>query len=239
MLEQNQYSRFEGALDSGFHSLGITFDPENENTPFIKEFLMRGIYRTLLDFDCGEYESSRFIQWFVEKSRFWAIQESQAAFNAYARERLSDRVGYTRRKLDAFHVIDQYFDKGYDLTFDDVIAAVHFCAPQEAISHEVFYNEGSVIIDLPRQPRQKKDRLLKVDETFWPTLELIYPWQRVEDSIIKFVPVGTGVREFDVLQLAFWFRYRNAGKDERENAVSFHSADPLDWTAVESLLTMA
>jgi len=209
---------------------GIEFDDSNPNTPFIRTFLVARIYSTLTEFECGDFESSRFIQWFCEASRFWPEKKSQAEFDAYARERLSDKVGWSRRQQNAFNVIDRYFDKGDTLTLDDIIAAVHFCAKPEPMPHKIVHNADAVIVDLPRQSRQKKDRLLKVDAAFWPTLELLYPWTRIEDSVIKFVPVGSVVREFDVVKLAFWFKYRNADRDEREMALAFHNADPLDWT---------
>jgi hypothetical protein len=218
-------------MTSPTRNRGITFDDSNPNTPFIRTFLIENIHQTLTEFECGDFESSRFIEWFCEASRFWPTQKSQAAFNAYARARLSDKVGWTRRQRDAFNVIDTYFDRGYDLTFDDVISAVHFCAKPEKMPHKIIHNADAVIVDLPRQSKQKKDRLLKVDATFWPTLELLYPWKRVEDTVVKSVPVGNATREFDLVKLAFWFRYRGANRDERNNALTFHSADKLDWTS--------
>jgi hypothetical protein len=212
---------------------GIEFDDMNANTQFIRVFLMDKITQTLRDFGCGDFESSRFIQWFCEASRFWPEKKSQEEFDRYARERLSDKVGYTRRQHDAFNILDQYFGKEDLLAFEDIIAAIHFCSPQELVPHTVFRNEvtGDVIVDLPRQPKQKKDRLLKVDAALWPTLELIYPWERIDDTIVKSVRVGGVFREFDVVKLAFWFRYRHATKEERDTAIAFHSADTLDWTA--------
>ena len=183
---------------------GIEFDAMSPNTPFIRVFLMDKIYSTLTEFECGDFEASRFIKWFCEASRFWPEKKSQAEFDAYARERLSDKVGWSRRQQDAFNVIDRYFDKGDTLTLDDIIAAVHFCAKPEPMPLKIVHNADAVIIDLPRQSRQKKDRLLKVDASFWPTLELLYPWERVEDTVVKFVPVGSVVREFDLVKLAFW-----------------------------------
>jgi hypothetical protein len=209
---------------------GIEFDDTNPNTPFIRTFLIGRLYPTLTEFECGDFESSRFIQWFCEASRFWPARKSQAEFDAYARQRLKDKVGYSRRQQDAFNVIDRYFDKGDLLAFDDIVAAVHFCAKPEVMPHAVYHNGDVALIDLPRQPRQKRDYVLKVDTTFLPTLERMYPWTRVDDTILKLVPVGATVREFDMVKLAFWFRYRNASRDERDNAMEFHSADCLDWT---------
>jgi hypothetical protein len=209
---------------------GIEFDNTNPNTPFIRTFLIGKMYPTLTEFECGDFESSRFIQWFCEASRFWPVKSSQAEFDAYARQRLKDKVGYSRRQQDAFNIIDRYFDKGDLLTFDDIVAAVHFCAKQESCPHGVMYNGDTVIVDLPRQRKQKRDYMLKVDAVFWPTMEMLYPWQRIQDTVVKFVPVGATVREFDMVKLAFWFRYRNASRDERDNAMEFHSADYFDWT---------
>jgi hypothetical protein len=221
--EQNSYPRAK--------SKGITFDDANPNTPFIRTFLMEKIHQTLTEFECGDFETSRFIEWFVENSRFWSSQESQAAFNAYARERLSDKVGYTRRRQDAFNVIDRYFDKRELLELDDIVAAIRFCAKPEPMPHAVRHNAEVCIIDLPKQPKQKRDYLLKVDAVFLPMLELLYPWQRVEDRVVKFVPTGSLIREFHLEQLAFWFKYRNCSREEMQEALAFHSADRLDWSS--------
>jgi hypothetical protein len=218
-------------FDSRTKSKGITFDEANPNTPFIRTFLMERIHQTLTEFECGDFESSRFIEWFCEASRFWPEKKSQAEFDAYARERLSDKVGFTRRKQDAFNILDRFFDKGDDLTLDDIIAAIRFCAKPGMMPHAVQHNAEVCIIDLPKQPKQKRDYMLKADAVFLPTLELLYPWQRVGDSVVKFVPTGSLIREFHLEQLAFWFKYRNCSREEMREALAFHSADRLDWSS--------
>lgn len=218
-------------MTSPLRNRGITFDDQNPNTPFIKTFLVARIYPTLTEFSCGDFETSRFIEWFCEASRFWPEKKSQAEFDAYARERLSDKVGFTRRKQDAFNILDRFFDKGDDLTFDDIIAAIRFCSKPELMPHEVQHNGEVCIIDLPKQTKQKRDYMLKVDAVFLPTLEILYPWQRVGDSVVKFVPSGSLIREFHLEQLAFWFKYRNCSREEMREALAFHSADRLDWSS--------
>lgn len=210
-------------------SQGVTFDTAKPNVIFIREFLLNGLWKALTDFSCGPFEASRHIEWFVRRAESWRPFKSQTAFNAYARERLADEVGYTRRRLEAHNVIARYFDKGDDLKLDDVLDAVSFCSPTKPMPHPVFENLTTAIIDLTK--RAGDDKFLKVEKDFLPTLIRLYPWERRESQVIKIIPVGGTTREFDLAILAFWFRHRNANRDEMREAVAFHSADRLDWTA--------
>jgi hypothetical protein len=207
---------------------GLTLDESHPNTPFITEFAVRGLWKALTDFECGEFEGASFIKFYWEASRFWPPRKSQAEFNSYARDRISDKVGYTRRRNDAFHIIERYFDKENLLTLNDVIEAVAFCSPTKPIPEGlVFKGTASVIVDLSKR---RGDKFLKVDAEFFPILERLYPFERRDDRVIKTVPVGSSTREFDLAVLAFWFKYRNARRDEMQRALAFHSADRLDWT---------
>ena len=211
----------------------VTFDRTNPNFNFIREFgsdfSPNGLWKSLMDFGCGPFEASRYVEWFWRRSESWRPFPSQTAFTQYARERLSDEVGYTRRKLDAESVIDQFFDKGSDLKFDDVMTAVTFCSPTRPMPFAVYENATAAIVDVTK--RAGDDKFLKVERDFLPTLIRLYPWERRESSIVKEIPVGSLTREFDLAALAFWFKYRNAGRSELAEAVTFHSADRLDWTA--------
>jgi hypothetical protein len=94
---------------------------------------------------------------------------------------------------------------------------------------EVFENRenSKAIIDVTQ--RKGCDAFLKVDLDFLPVLTRLYPWQRIDSEIVKTIPVGTTTREFNLRTLAFWFKYKNARRDEMAEASAFHSADRLDW----------
>lgn len=211
-------------------SRGLTLDTECPNTTFIREFAFDGLWRALTDFGCGPFEGTTYYDWYWRTSQNWPALGSQATFNTYARERLSDKVGYTRRQLDAWNVIDTYFDKGSDLTLDDVLDAVAFCSPTQPLPKDkVFENDKVAVIDVT--VRKGCDQFLKVDREFLPVLTRFYPWERIDTDVIKTVRVGTVTREFNLLKLAFWFRYPRCGRDEMMKAIEFHSADRLDWTS--------
>jgi hypothetical protein len=107
--------------------------------------------------------------------------------------------------------------------------AYAFCSPTKLMPHAVFENLTTAIIDLTK--RAGDDKFLKIEKDFLPTLIRLYPWGRRESRVIKVIPVGGTTREFDLSVLAFWFRHRNANRDEMASAMAFHSADRLDWTA--------
>jgi len=209
---------------------GVTLDPKNPNYEFLREFgINDGLWKALFDFRCGSFESDGFIRWYWRNAGHWTACKSQAEFNAVARRRLADKVGYTPRRNDALNVVSQFFDKGQDLSFSDVLDAVTFCSPTEKMPFEVFENCEHAIVDVTR--RKGCDSFLKIDREFLPTLVKLYPWERVEDTIIKTIPIDGCAREFNVVTLAFWSKYRNANRDEMAKAISFHSADRLDWTS--------
>jgi hypothetical protein len=209
---------------------GVTLDAANPNTPFIRTFAVPGLWNALMDFQCGDFEAAKYVDWYWHTASRWPAKKSQADFNAYARDRVADKVGYTRKQADAFNVIDRFFDKGEDLTLDDVLSAVTFCAPpQKFPDGAVFKNDRVVMIDLTQ--RSGHDKFLKVDAEFFPILERLYPFERRGDKVIKTVPVGSTTREFDLCCVAFWHKYRNAFRDEMNEAIYFKSADSLDWTS--------
>jgi hypothetical protein len=211
-------------------SRGIIVNQSCPNFEFIREFALNGLWKALTDFFCGPFEASRHIEFYWRRAESWRPFESQAAFNAYARERLADEVGYTRRRLEAHNVIARFFDKGDELKLDDVLDAVTFCSPTKPMPHAVYENLTTAIIDVTK--RVGDDKFLKVEKDFLPTLIRLYPWERRDSSVIKIIPVGNSVtREFNLAILAFWFQHRNANRDEMREAVAFHSADRLDWTA--------
>jgi hypothetical protein len=224
-------------------SRGLTLDTDCPNASFIRDFALDGLWKALTDFGCGNFESLGFIEWYWRTSQNWPALGSQDTFNKYARERLSDKVGYTRRQFDAWNTIDRFFDKGSDLTLNDVLDAVTFCSPTQAMPFDVDHAHPKVLVDITGQKRY--DESLKIDPDFLPVLVRLYPWELVESrvkvnkrpwkridlDIIKSVPVGSGMRKFNLSIFAFWWKYKNARRDEMAEAIAFHSADRLDWSS--------
>lgn len=198
----------------------------------VKEFAVKGLWDALKDFGCGDFEADAQIEWFWRVAPTWAPQKTQTDFNRYARERLSDHVGYSRRRAIAWGVIDRLYDRARQdgCTFEEVMSAIRFLCPTQPFPTELYQGNGRhVLVDLTK--RGDAPKVLKVDSDFWVTLQALYPWERVENRIVKQIPVGSTTREFDLRTLAFWRLYPDASREEREHGVEFHKPDPLDWTA--------
>lgn len=214
-----------GALDIRL-APAITITDEH-----VKTFAVYGLWQALCDFGVGQFESDRIIRWYYKTAPTWSPKPSQSAFNRYARERVSDYVGYTRRRADARGVIDRLFDRArWDrVTFDECIDAVTLLCPTQPFSFGVVENRKVSIVDLTK--RADSPRLLKVDASFLPLLKRLYPFMRTGDTVIKHIPVGNVIRDLNLLTLAFWILYPDASRDEREAGYDFHGADCLDWTS--------
>jgi hypothetical protein len=198
----------------------------------VKEFAVKGLWGALKDFGCGDFEADAQISWFWRVAPTWAPQKSQADFNRYARERISDHVGYSRRRTIAWGVIDRLYDKAREdgVSFEEVIDAIRFLCPTQPFPTELCQENGRhVLIDLTK--RDDSPKILKVDAEFWDVLQSLYPWERVENRIVKQIPVGSTTRGFDLRTLAFWRLYPDASREEREHGCEFHKPDPLDWSA--------
>jgi hypothetical protein len=197
----------------------------------VKDFAVRNLWSTLKDFGCGQFEADGHIEWFWKAARLWSPKNTQRDFDRYARERISDRVGYSRRQADAWGVIDRLFDKArYDgVTCEEVIKAVTFIVPTQPFPFEVFENDKIAIVDVTK--RSDRPKLLKIDASFLPILRTLYPWERGDDSIVKQIPIGTTTRELNLVTLPFMLLYPDASWDEREHGMDFHVSDRLDWTA--------
>lgn len=210
--------RFSPALDCG--------------DEFIKEFAIFGLLRTLEDFGVGPFEGARVAEWYWRVSRSWPRKQSQGEFNCYARARISDFVGYTRRRADAFHIVERLFDKARFMgtTLDEVIDAVTFLAKTEPLPAEMVFENGDVaIIDLTQ--RKDSPKLLKVDADFLPTLKRLYPFERVDDIVVKNIPVGeTSTRGFSLVKLAWWSQNTTTTLEEMDRAIAFRDGDRLNWT---------
>lgn len=197
----------------------------------VKEFAVKGLWDALKSFGCGDFEADAQISWFWRVAPTWAPQKSQADFNRYARERISDHVGYSRRRAIAWGVIDKLYDKAREdcVRFEEVMNAIRFLCPTQPFPIELCQQNGRhVLVDLTK--RGDAPKVLKVDSEFWDVLQSLYPWERVQNRIIKQIPVGTSTRDFDLRTLAFWRLYPDASREEREHGVEFHRPDPLDWT---------
>ena len=195
----------------------------------VKNFAVYGLWQALCDFGVGQFESDRIISWYWKTAPTWAPKASQSDFNRYARERVSDFVGYTRRRADAWSTIDRLFDAARQgtVTLAQVINAVTFLTKTEPFPFEFVENRDVAIVDLTK--RLDSPKLLKVDAAFLPLLKTLYPFERVDDAVIKRIPVGSTERELNLVSLVFWMLYPDAERDERRAAVSFHNGDRLDW----------
>ena len=206
--------------------LAPAIDVKNEH---IRTFLVFGLSRALDDFKVGKFEGSPIIDWYWRTSPTWIEQPSQAAFDKYARARVSDKVGYDRRRSSAWSVVDQLFDKARfsTVTFSEVIAAITFLTPTQECPVGIIENDRFAVLDVTK--RSDSPKLLKVDVEFLPVLKTLYPWNREDDKIIKTIPIGSTVRELNLLTLACWLKDSRLDVN-RMTAFRFENLDPLDWT---------
>lgn len=152
----------------------------------VKHFAVFGLWNALCDFGVGQFESDRIIRWFWRTAPTWAPQSSQAAFNAYARERVSDYVGYTRRRADAWGVIDRLFDKarGDGVTFKECIDAVVFLCPTQPFPTERYRENGKhVLID--RIDEYFDSRLVGVDRSAYDAATPLQGLRRAANKALK------------------------------------------------------
>jgi len=202
----------------------------------VKTFAVYGLWNALRDFGVGQFESDRIINWYWRTAPTWTPKASQSEFNRYARERVSDYVGYTRRRVDAWGIIDRLFDDARQstVTLAQVVNAVTFLTktepfPFDFVENRAEHNREAAIVDLTK--RADSPKLLKVDATFLPLLKRLYPFERQDEAVIKTIPVGSTARELNLVMFVFWMLYPDSEKDERSTAVSFHNGDRLDWRA--------
>ena len=203
----------------------------NMSDEHIKDFAVRSLWSTLKGFQCGPFEATDHIEWFWKTAPTWRPTSTQKEFDVYARERISDHVGYTRKRADAWHLIDELFaDTRYDdIGLDRIVKAITLLVPTEPFPFDVFENGKTSIVDLTK--RSDSPKLLKIDSTFLPILKELYPWERDDDSIIKRIPIGTVERELNLITLPFLLRYPDAERAEWEGGYDFHNPDRLDWTS--------
>jgi hypothetical protein len=206
-----------------------------------KTFAIFGLAKTLDDFGVGSFEQPRVIDWFWRNCTKWASKLSQDEFNRYARKCISDFVGYSRRWGDAFHLVDKLFDRArfVELTLTEVVDAVAFLTKTEPLPPGVVVENGDVtIVDLTL--RKDSPKLLKVDSEFFPVLQRLYRWERIDDTVVKRIPVGeTATREFALHKLAWWFQNPATTYEEMQTAVAFRNGDRLDWRRANLYSTIA
>ena len=200
------------------------------NSEFIGTFAIFGLSRALADFDCGQFEQERCISWYWRTAWTWTPQGSQEEFNRYARRRVSDHVGYTKRRKDAWGTIDRLFDDARDqgVTFEQVIQAVTFLCPTQEMPYPVHVNGSVTLVDLTK--REDSPKILMIDTSFLPTLKALYPFERIDDVVVKQIPVGTVSRELNLVTLPFWKLFPDAEFEERKTAIEFGAGGRLDWT---------
>jgi hypothetical protein len=194
---------------------------------FAKDFLVKGLYETLIEFGCGPFELDAHIDWFWHEHKFWKAT-TFAEFVTVARKRLSDRLGYTKRRNVAATTVARLFDKALymPVTLDDVVHSLTVLAPTQKMPNEVFANDRAAIVDVTSRP--SSPRLLKVEADFLPILEKLFPWRREDDRIVKTVPGAP--RDLDINVLAFWRLFPDTTPQEIETARVFRNGDKLDWT---------
>lgn len=155
------------------------------------------LWRALEDFGCGPFEQSGVIDWYWRTAPTWPKKATtQIEFDKYARQRLADRVGYTRRYSDACSIIDRLYDKarGIGVEFSEVIDAIVFLAGPEVIAESRVQENGeTTLIDVTR--RSDFPRVLKIDTEFLPVLRRLWPLDIVRvghrDIVMKRIPVGS------------------------------------------------
>jgi hypothetical protein len=197
---------------------------------YVRTFAVFGLWGALSDFGCGEFESDPHIRWYWKTASKWPTQQSQREFNAYARKRLADRVGHSRRTVDASTIVDRLFDKARvtSVTFEEVITAVTTLVPTEPFPFEVVTNRKTASVDLTQ--RADSPKVLKVNLSFLPVLKRLYPFRREDDVVVKPIPVGAASRELDLVTLAFWLRFPDAERHDRA-AIRFRDGNGLNWAA--------
>jgi len=206
----------------------VRFAPalKNDVSQFVKDFLVAGLHNTLVEYGCGPFEIDAHIEWYWKESKFWRAA-TYPEFVTVARKKLSDRLGYTKRRNEAATTVARLFDKAMymQVSIDDVVAAVNTLAPTEPMPNEIFTNEHAAIVDVTSRPTTP--RLLKVEADFLSTLQKLYPWRREDDRIVKSIPTS---RDVDLCVFAFWKIHPDMSPREFEVARVFRNGDRLDWT---------
>jgi hypothetical protein len=205
--------------------LAPALQPDVSN--FAKDFLVAGLHNTLVEYGCGPFETDAHIEWYWKESKFWKAA-TYPEFVAVARKKLSDRLGYTKRRNEAATTIARLFDRAMymQVNLDDVIAAVNTLAPTEPMPNKFIENDAYAIVDVTL--RESSPRVLRVERDFLPMLERLYPWRRDDDRVVKTIP--TAPRPLDLNILAFWRLHPDTTPSEIEHARVFRNGDHLDWT---------
>jgi hypothetical protein len=200
---------------------------------FVSNFAIFRLHFVLADFGVGQFEGETVIKWFWKTAGTWPNQPSQESFDRYARRRIADHVGYTRRYLDACSVVGRLYDKAHEdgVTFNEVMEAIEFLAkPEEIPVSSIFTNGDRAILDLTK--RTDFPKLIKVDTSFLPTMGKLWPVDIVrvgrKDVVMKRVPVGSIVRDVPIRKLVFGEKHQSVGLLEMDEAIESRNGDPLD-----------
>ena len=198
----------------------------------VKTFAMDGFLRAAQEFGVGPFEMATLAEWYWRTAPTWPAKATQPEFDRYARARVSDKVGYSRKRADAFSMVDRLFDKARfnGVTLTEILDAVSVLTKHEEMPWPVIENGSTSLVGVTK--RSDNPKILKVDSEFLPVLKQLYPWERVDDTIVKHIPSGeTSTREFPLIRFAWWLQHPNTTLAEMTTAVTFRSADRLDWTS--------
>jgi hypothetical protein len=206
--------------------------PLLDTSEHLKTFAIFSLSNVLAEFGVGAFESDSVIRWFYQTAPTWPRKSTQIEFNKYARERVSDRVGYTRRRADACTIVDRLFDKAATLgaTFDEVMDAITLLAKPEELPASMIDERGTeTFVDLTK--RADSPKVIRMDTEFLQVLRRLCPFEREDDVVIKCIPIGTIIREYPLRKLAFWCQHRDTSKAELDSLIA-RNGDPLDWRRV-------
>lgn len=196
---------------------------------WVNDYYIFKLVPTLKELGAGELETTRLIPWFREAAAKWVGQfATEQEFATYTRTRIRIKLNQTQIKNSsiAMKVIESLFSTDEDdLELQDVLDAVALIVPAKQMPFKIQMNGDVVLIDL-------EPAILKVDRQFFTDILIpLYPFETVKKDVIKKLPLGLGVeRIVRLFDLACWYRFRGATREERAKYCALHSADTLDWT---------
>jgi hypothetical protein len=211
--------------------------PGLSSDEFAKSFAICGLSKAISDFGCGPFEFDGLARWYWKTALTWPKMENQVEFDRYARQRVADRVGYTRRYHECCSVIDRLYDKarGVGVDFDEVIDAIAFLSKPEAIPESKIQQNGeTTLVDMTQ--RSDFPKLLKIDAAFLPVLRRLWPLDIIRvghtDVVSKRIAIGSIVRDFPIYKLVYWQQHPQDTRVELDESVESRNGDGLDLRAV-------
>jgi hypothetical protein len=195
---------------------------------WISDYYLFNLVPTLTDLGASDPEISRLLTWFKKTAPEWVDGcATMKDFASYTRSRLRIKLGQTVTKASfAMRIIDALFRDEDSVTLKQVLDAVVTLVPTQPFPFEVKAPHETAIINLG-------EHTMLCDKTFFEEiLKPLYPFELSgKVSVIKRIPLGEGAeRKIDLLDLAFWYRFPNYDKVDRQRAKALHSSDRLDWS---------